>query len=512
MRGTVGDLHPDRKTGLAISKTKASFLSFLAQPENEAAVFALLERSKSPSRAFAATEAMGDVMRSSLFAPIKPNLPPQKQRFSISKTVVESRTVGFAKTGLVPIDSRPLDVAARRRPAALAALADSAMAETQGPAMEKTLLERLASGSHTDEEFVACFTEGVYGLPAPFRSFVGSTVAGLDKEGLLKLVRTELAVTTRERRAFDLLRGNSGKDFLTRAELRPFVENVVESYNECFHLRDPGTSAFRERYVLTVLESIFFVFDLNDDGRLEFEEFARLSFLSHVDAVFDKISEFNVFNYDGFYAVCCLFNDLTSENEDFLLRGDFEQFNNHALNPIVIDRIFSEAPRRFKSKGKMHFEDFVWFLLSEEEKSAPQALRYWFRLLDENCDQIISLDEIKRYYEVTKNRMECLDNDSYDLRDILSLLLDMFGQETPEFRLRDFQKRTEPAVNLINTLTNVSKFRELVKRDPYLRPTMKPFSDLHAFVVQKYASMTDSPDAEDPEEEIDVALDDKLLE
>jgi hypothetical protein len=42
----------------------------------------------------------------------------------------------------------------------------------------------------------------------------------------------------------------------------------------------------------------------------------------------------------------------------------------------------SQAPRKFKAgtpAGKMGYEDFVWFILSEEDKSTDTALTYWFR-------------------------------------------------------------------------------------------------------------------------------------
>lgn len=40
-----------------------------------------------------------------------------------------------------------------------------------------------------------------------------------------------------------------------------------------------------------------------------------------------------------------------------------------------------QAPRKFSSgvSGKMGYEDFVWFILSEEDKTTDTALEYWFR-------------------------------------------------------------------------------------------------------------------------------------
>lgn len=42
----------------------------------------------------------------------------------------------------------------------------------------------------------------------------------------------------------------------------------------------------------------------------------------------------------------------------------------------------------------MGYQDFVWFILSEEDKSTDQALEYWFRCIDLDCDQTIRACEM----------------------------------------------------------------------------------------------------------------------
>ncbi len=48
-----------------------------------------------------------------------------------------------------------------------------------------------------------------------------------------------------------------------------------------------------------------------------------------------------------------------------------------------------QVPRRFASQqaGKMSYEDFVWFILCEEDKASDTALEYWFRYAQ---DKVIS--------------------------------------------------------------------------------------------------------------------------
>lgn len=55
-----------------------------------------------------------------------------------------------------------------------------------------------------------------------------------------------------------------------------------------------------------------------------------------------------------------------------------------ALSTRMIDRIFSGAVTRGRKPAKkgderMSYTEFVWFLLSEEDKTHQTAVEYWFR-------------------------------------------------------------------------------------------------------------------------------------
>lgn len=61
-----------------------------------------------------------------------------------------------------------------------------------------------------------------------------------------------------------------------------------------------------------------------------------------------------------------------------------------ALSKRMIARIFSGAVTRGgvksgngvqQSQDKMSYTEFVWFLLSEEDKNHPTAIEYWFRYI-----------------------------------------------------------------------------------------------------------------------------------
>ena len=67
-------------------------------------------------------------------------------------------------------------------------------------------------------------------------------------------------------------------------------------------------------------------------------------------------------------------------------------FINEAISSRVIDRIFSGTVIRSKDwrDNQMSYYDFVWFLISEEDKRNTTSIEYWFRILDIDGDGVLT--------------------------------------------------------------------------------------------------------------------------
>jgi serine/threonine-protein phosphatase 2A regulatory subunit B'' len=68
----------------------------------------------------------------------------------------------------------------------------------------------------------------------------------------------------------------------------------------------------------------------------------------------------------------------------------------------MIERIFTVAV----NKKQMTYQEFVFFLISEEDKRQDAAVEYWFRCLDIDGDGFLSLFELEYFYEEQVKRME----------------------------------------------------------------------------------------------------------
>ena len=276
-------------------------------------------------------------------------------------------------------------------------------------------------------------------------------------------------------RAFAVLCG-SRKDqgrtaYLEHADFRPLLRCVLDTHPGLEFLKD--SPEFQDRYLETVTYRIFYSVNVAWNGKMTLRELRRsdlLEAMTHVDDEEDINKVLRFFSYEHFYVIYCKFWELDSDHDFLIDKEDLLRYGNHALTYRVVDRVFAEAPRRFVSgvKGKMGYEDFCWFVLSEEDKTTPQALEYWFRCVDLSGDGVLHPNECAFFYEEQLQRMECLSQEPVLWEDILCQMSDMLNPEVNgRITMRDL-RRCKLSGNFFNVLFNLNKFIAFETRDPFM--------------------------------------------
>ncbi|KAG2305519.1 hypothetical protein Bca4012_059590 [Brassica carinata] len=293
------------------------------------------------------------------------------------------------------------------------------------------------------------------------------------------------------------------QNFLVKEDFKPLLKELLATHPGLEFLQ--GTPEFQERYAETVTYRIFYYINRSGNGRLTFRELKRgnlIDAMLHADEEEDINKVLRYFSYEHFYVIYCKFWELDSDHDFLIDKENLMKYGNHALTYRIVDRIFSQVARKFTSKieGKMGYEDFVYFILAEEDKSSEPSLEYWFKCVDLDGNGIITRNEMQFFYEEQLHRMECMAQEAVLFEDILCQIIDMIGPEDESYITLNDLKGSKLSGNVFNILFNLNKFMAFETRDPFIirqereNPTL---TEWDRFAHREYIRLSMEEDVED---------------
>lgn len=321
------------------------------------------------------------------------------------------------------------------------------------------------------------------------------------------------ATCSREGRLFTALREPHAKrDYLIPSDFKPLLRALLLCHQGLAFLH--ATPEFQQRYSETVIERIYFGCTRQHNGRLTLNDIKRsrlLDTLMVVDEEEDINRERKYFSYEHFYVLYCRFWELDANHDLQIDREDLMRYGSHSLTYRIVDRIFGGYARPLDSPenpGFMSYTDFIWFCLSEEDKTSDTAIDYWFRCVDMDGDGLITMFDMEFFYKEQLHRMECFGHEPVQIRDILCQLLDMINpnMQPPVIRRQDL-KRCRLAGNFFNVLFNLNKFFAIEARDPLQirqEQATPELTDWDRFAALEYVRLSAEEEGEEDESWEDV--------
>lgn len=291
--------------------------------------------------------------------------------------------------------------------------------------------------------------------------------------------------------------------YLTQDDFKPVLRELLATHPGLEFLQN--TPEFQERYAETVIYRIFYYMNRSGNGQLTLRELKRgnlIDAMQHADDEEDINKVLRYFSYEHFYVIYCKFWELDTDHDFLIDKENLIRYGNHSLTYRIVERIFSQIPRKFTSKveGKMGYEDFVYFILSEEDKSSEPSLEYWFKCIDLDGNGVITRNEMQFFYEEQLHRMECMAQEAVLFEDILCQMIDMIRPENQSyFTLHDL-KGNKLSGNVFNILFNLNKFMAFETRDPFLirqereNPTL---TEWDRFARREYIRLSMEEDVDD---------------
>lgn len=96
-----------------------------------------------------------------------------------------------------------------------------------------------------------------------------------------------------------------------------------------------------------------------------------------------------------------------------------------------------------------------------------------------------------------------MENEEYESKDVICLLLDMFGGERNYFVKEDFYEKYYWAHNFFDILTNYQKCYEVLQKDTNICPLKPEFAEWSSFAFKTYNELVYGYNPEDEQEEFE---------
>ncbi|XP_056145715.1 serine/threonine-protein phosphatase 2A regulatory subunit B'' subunit beta [Lampris incognitus] len=286
-----------------------------------------------------------------------------------------------------------------------------------------------------------------------------------------------------------------GCNYLEQDDFIPFLQDVVNSHAGLAFLRE--ASDFHSRYITTVVQRIFYTVNRSWTGRITCSELRKSNFLQNValleqEEYINQLTEF--FSYEHFYVIYCKFWELDTDHNLYIDQRDLARHNDQAISHKMIERIFSGTVTRDRQvfkEGRLSYADFVWFLISEEDKKTDTSIEYWFRCMDLDGDGVLSMYELEYFYEEQCQKLETMAIEPLPFEDCLCQMLDLVKPEVEgKITLRDL-KRCKLSHIFFDTFFNIEKYLDHEQKDPYsvlreLEMEGQGMSDWEKYAAEEY--------------------------
>ena len=278
-------------------------------------------------------------------------------------------------------------------------------------------------------------------------------------------------------------------DCIVRDDFLPFIKAILHDHPGLEFLSQH--QEFQEKYAVTVITRIFYSVNRGHSGRISARQVRQSDLLQAFQQV-DEEEDINkvtrYFSYEHFYVLYCRFWELDHDRDYRITREDLLKYGDHSLSHMIVDRIFDAAPRPFvtgsssstaatatapnnNSRDFLSYEDFIYFMLSEEDKSNEVSVRYWFQCVDVDGDGKLNNMEMRSFYAVQLHRMQCMGHEIVPFEDMLCQMMDMIKPANPDYLVtEDFLQPECAQVSgaLFDALFNLNKYLLFEQRDPFV--------------------------------------------
>lgn len=314
----------------------------------------------------------------------------------------------------------------------------------------------------------------------------------ITKEQLMKYHLLNFEGCSETKKFFNLIK-SPDRAYIIKDDFKPILQALLKGNSSLAFLKE--YPKYQKKYIETVIARIFYINDSDDDGKITFIDFEK----SDLAEVIQKIYNTDVndirqyFSYEHFYVIYSTFyENSTYEYKDELYIPK-EVFCTYAYNlgMRTVNRIFDEIPRKFVSEEKymMSYEDFIYYIISEEDKTSSTSIKYWFKVIDLNNEGIITKKEMEYFYEEQIEKLKNNKKEVIKFKDVLKKITNLIPPEKEnKWTLKNFLDNPKNSSIVFNMLLNMNKINNKGKDSFIIKEIEngKDYSDWDIFAYKEF--------------------------
>lgn len=221
----------------------------------------------------------------------------------------------------------------------------------------------------------------------------------------------------------------SGLGFLGEAELDNYILELIPTLPQLKGLEE----SFIEYYGVTAVRKFFFFLDPLHTGKVKIQDILACSLLDdllelQVSDLPKDVQEANWFSATSALRVYGQYLNLDTDRNGFLSKDELAKYGTGTLTPVFIDRVFQECLTYDK---KMDYKSYLDFVLALENRKEPQALQYFFRILDLQQKNYITEFDFNYFFRAIQDQMKQHGQKPVLFEDVKDEIFDMIKPADP---------------------------------------------------------------------------------
>jgi len=221
----------------------------------------------------------------------------------------------------------------------------------------------------------------------------------------------------------------NGQGFLREQDVENYIAELIETLPQL----DGLDKSFHSFYVCTAVRKFFFFLDPLRTGKIRILDILACSFLDDLLELRDQdlakdVQDANWFSAPSALRVYGQYLNLDKDHNGMLSRQELLSYGTSTLTPTFVDRVFEEC---LTYGGEMDYKTYLDFVLALENRKEPQALNYFFKILDVKHQGFLNTFCLNYFFRDILKQMEKLSQDPVRFEDVKDEIFDMVRPKDP---------------------------------------------------------------------------------